>query len=321
MFLCTPRSLPNIISTLLFLPLDLPKKPLGDSLHQYPGSLTSLPSTLGCVPMMGESDPELTFHKPTPTFDRDLEKAGSTDRLSVFREQVGISDVVELGPRASRRPAPNVGIYNRVTTEEHKAKLQYYASALVINACLLTQVVLASALTALGAGSGSHTQITALGAANTVIAAILTFTKGSGLPNRLLQYQCTLRKVREYIEQRERDFAQLDCHLDLDHEMTIIKRMYEQARQNDENNDPGTYHNPTAASTANGPLASKAIMNDSSPTFGPYLHRPAPRVTPKTPSAVVPLASPMNQPKTEDDLPHGDPAQSTGVDRSATDVG
>lgn len=121
---------------------------------------------------MGETDtePQPTYHKPTPTFDRDLEKAGSADRLSVFREQVGISDVIELGPRASRRPAPNIGIYNRVATEEHKAKMQYYMSALVINACLLSQVIFASALTALGAGNGSHTQITALGAANTVIA-------------------------------------------------------------------------------------------------------------------------------------------------------
>ena len=119
---------------------------------------------------MGERDPELTYHKPTPAFDLDLEKAGRTDRLNTFREQVGISDVIELGPRASRRPAPNIGIYNRIATEERKAKIQYYFSALVINACLLSQVIFASALTALGAGKGSHTQITVLGAANTIIA-------------------------------------------------------------------------------------------------------------------------------------------------------
>ncbi|KAF6231469.1 hypothetical protein HO173_010221 [Letharia columbiana] len=264
---------------------------------------------------MGETEPELTYHKPTPTFDRDLEKAGSTDRLSVFREQVGISDVLELSPRASRRPAPNLGIYNRVSTEEHKAKLQYYSSALVINACLLTQVIFASALTALGAGGGSHIQITVLGAANTVIAAILTFTKGSGLPNRLRQYQCTLRKVREYIEQRERDFAQLDCQLDLDHEMKIIKGMYEQARQNDENNDPGTYHNPTAASTANGPLTGKTLVSEPSSILGPDIRQPAPRVA----SAVAPQVPPMNQPKTEEDLTHNEPTPLGGVDRSATD--
>lgn len=271
---------------------------------------------------MGESEPELTYHKPTPTFHRDLEKAGSTDRLNVFREQVGISDVLELSPRASKRPAPNIGIYNRVATEEHKAKLQYYVSALVINACLLSQVVLASALTALGAGNGSHTQITALGAANTVIAAILTFTKRSGLPNRLRQYRCTLRKVREYIEQRERDFAQLDCLLDLDYEINIIKGMYEQARQNDENNDPGTYHNPTAASTANGPLAAdKAIANEPSFIPGPRSNQPASRMLHAVDPAVVSHIAPTNPPKTGDDLPHGEPAQSDGVGNSTTDVG
>ena len=280
----------------------------------------SLPTKFGCVPEMGEVEPELTYHKPTPTFQRDLEKAGSTDRLNVFREQVGISDVIELGPRASKRPAPNIGIYNRVATEERKAKLQYYVSALVINMCLLSQVVLASALTALGAGNGSHTQITALGAANTVVAAILTFTKGSGLPNRLRQYQCTLRKVREYIEQRERDFAQLDCRLDLDHEMKIIKGMYEQARVNDENNDPGTYHNPTAASTANGPLAGKTIADEPSSTLFPELRQPAPRAVLASPRAVAPHISSTNLQKMEDDLRHGDPTQSDGADPSATDV-
>ena len=280
----------------------------------------SLPTNFGCIPEMGETEPDLTYHKPTPTFQRDLEKAGSTDRLNVFREQVGISDVIELGPRVSKRPAPNIGIYNRVATEERKAKLQYYVSALVINLCLLSQVVLASALTALGAGNGSHTQITALGAANTVVAAILTFTKGSGLPNRLRQYQCTLRKVREYIEQRERDFAQLDCQLDLHHEMNIIKEMYEQARVNDENNDPGTYHNPTAASTANGPLASKTITDEPSSTVFPKLHQPASRVAPESAPAVAPHVSPTNLPKTKDDLPPGDSTQSDGVDGSATDV-
>ena len=267
---------------------------------------------------MGETELESTPPKPTLTFDRDLEKAGSTDRLSVFREQVGISDVVELGPRVSRRPAPNIGIYNRVAIEEHKAKLQYYASALVINACLLSQVIFASALTALGAGQGSHTQITALGAANTVIAAILTFTKGSGLPNRLRQYQCTLRKVREYIEQRERDFAQLECRLDIDHEMQVIKGMYEQARQNDEDNDPGTYHNPTAASTANGPLSGKIQGDMTSLVQVPNVHQPA--SAPAT-AAGPPHSLPMNPQRTEEDLDNAGSAPSAGVDRSATDVG
>ncbi|KAK4690153.1 hypothetical protein P7C71_g6569, partial [Lecanoromycetidae sp. Uapishka_2] len=196
----------------------------------------------------------------------DPEKAMNTlgvDRLSRFRELVGIHNVNEVGPHTTSRPARNIGIYNRVTTEERTAKYQYYLTAFLINACLLLQVTFASALTALGAGNGSHTQITALGAANTVIAAILTFTKGQGLPNKLRQYQQTLRKVREYIEQRERDFAQLDCKLDLDHELKIIKELYEEARQNDENNDPSSYHNATTPPKSERPLTAPARQDHS----------------------------------------------------------
>lgn len=165
--------------------------------------------------------------------------------------------MIELGTRATRRPAPNVGIYKRIASEERKAKLEYYACALLINTCLLAQVVFASALTALGAGHGSHTQITVLGAANTIIATVLTFTKGSGLPNSLRQYQQTLRKVREYIEQRERDFAQNDCKLGVDLEIQRIHEMYEEARQIHENNDPSTYDKPAIATGKDKPLATK----------------------------------------------------------------
>ena len=176
----------------------------------------------------------------------DLERFGvTTDRLSIFREQVGITDVLQPDSRASKRKARNIGMYCRIATEEREAKWQYLFSALLINTCLLAQVVFASALTALGAGHGSHTQITILGAANTVIAAVLTFTKGQGLPNRLRQYQCSLRKIREHIEQKEREFAQLDCKLDMDVEIRQIMRLYEEVRQNDENNDPSTYHAST----------------------------------------------------------------------------
>ena len=175
---------------------------------------------------------------------QDLENATTTDRLSSFREQVGITEVLSLAPRPLKRSAPNIGIYRRVVSAEKNARLQYYASACLINSCLLLQIIFAAIITALGAANGSHAAITGVGAANTVIAGLLSFTKGQGLPNRLLQYQNTLRKVREYIEQRERDFAQLGCKWDLDHEIRTIVEMYENARQNDEANDPNAYNNP-----------------------------------------------------------------------------
>ena len=140
---------------------------------------------------------------------QDIEHASTIDRLSVFREEVGIVDVLSLGPKVLKRSAPNIGIYQRVVSAEKNARLQYYASASLINSCLLLQIIFAAIITALGAANGSHAAITGVGAANTVIAGLLSFTKGQGLPNRLLQYQNTLRKVREYIEQRERDLRSL----------------------------------------------------------------------------------------------------------------
>ncbi len=46
-----------------------------------------------------------------------------------------------------------------------------------------------------------------------------------------MQYANGLRKVREYLEERERQFMQPDCPLDVDQETRIILRMYEAVRQ------------------------------------------------------------------------------------------
>ena len=51
--------------------------------------------------------------------DADIKRdAGKVDKLAVFREQVGITDVLELGSRPTKRKRPNIGIYNRVAVEE-----------------------------------------------------------------------------------------------------------------------------------------------------------------------------------------------------------
>ena len=46
-----------------------------------------------------------------------------------------------------------------------------------------------------------------------------------------MQYANGLRKVREYLEERERQFMQPDCPLDVERETRIILRMYEAVRQ------------------------------------------------------------------------------------------
>ncbi|KAL9129939.1 MAG: hypothetical protein Q9217_001741 [Psora testacea] len=184
----------------------------------------------------------MEHQSPLPA-NRDLEHAQNRDRLTIFREEIGITDLLPVGSRSAKRTAKNIGIYRRVVSAENNARIQYYASACLINSCLLLQIIFAAALTSLGAANGSRNAITGIGAANTVIAGLLSFFKGQGLPNKLMQYQNALRKVREYIEQRERDFAQLDCNLDLNDEIRAIVDMYESVRSNDEANDPNAYHN------------------------------------------------------------------------------
>lgn len=174
-----------------------------------------------------------------------LQESRLNIQLNIFREIVGINPPPALRTGNAKRPAQNKGIYRRTCQAESKARLQYYACAATFNTCFLLQIVVAAALTAIGAAKGPHIAVTVLGAVNTIIAGVLTYLKGQGLPNRLRQYQSELRKVREYVEERERDFSRLDCKLDLDHEIAIIWRMYEAVRQNNEDNFPDTYHNFT----------------------------------------------------------------------------
>lgn len=156
--------------------------------------------------------------------------ANPPDKLITFRNIVGIH-ALPPDPGHKRRPAENQGTYKRLVDAEVKARVQYYFSSSVINVCLLAQIVIAAALTALGAANASHTAIMILGSANTVIAGGMTYLKGQGLPDRIMQYANGLRKVREYLEERERQFMRPDCNLDVDQEARIILRMYEAVRQ------------------------------------------------------------------------------------------
>ena len=168
----------------------------------------------------GETLPPQTTTNPQST----------PDKLKTFRNLVGIHSLPP-DPAHPTRPAENQGTYKRLVDAEVKARIQYYFSSSLINTCLLAQIVIAAALTALGAANSSHVAITILGSANTVIAGGMTYLKGQGLPERLMQYANGLRKVREYLEERERQFMRSDCQLDVDQETRIILRMYEAVRQ------------------------------------------------------------------------------------------
>jgi hypothetical protein len=166
------------------------------------------------------------------------------DKLANFRTLTGINSAPSLSTVAIlQRPAPNLGIYARTVRAESQAALLYKVVSTLINSCLGLQIIVATALTALGAASGPHTLVTILGAINTIIAGFLTYLKGSGLPNRLKYYENEWTKVREYIEQREREFGREGCKLDVEREILIVERMYEEVREDVEANTPDSYTN------------------------------------------------------------------------------
>lgn len=58
------------------------------------------------------------------------------------------------------RAAPNLGIYNRVCHREAQAKRGYKFASVMINGCLGVQIIVAAALTAMGAANSSHIGMT-----------------------------------------------------------------------------------------------------------------------------------------------------------------
>jgi len=93
----------------------------------------------------------------------------------------------------------------------------------------------------MGAANSNHVGVTAFGAINTVIAGLLTYLKGSGLPNRLRYYENEWKKIREYIEQKERDFSRPDCVLDVQDVVRQVEAMYEEVRADIQMNTPDSY--------------------------------------------------------------------------------
>ena len=168
----------------------------------------------------------------------------ASNQLAIFRRLAGIDSSIAHRPNRHlrlHRPAPNRGIYQHVVEEESAAKRKYLLFSRLINGCLGLQIVVAAALTALGAGDGPHAVVTVFGAINTVIAGFLTYLKGSGLPNRPKFFQTQWSELREHIEQRERDFGREDCKLNVDDEVKTVEDMYREIRAEIEANTPDGY--------------------------------------------------------------------------------
>lgn len=180
--------------------------------------------------------------------------------LSKFQNLVGIQSARTIVPG---RPAPNPGIYKRTVDQEAKAHSGYVLTTYIVNSFFLLQIIVGAALTALGAAGGPSAAVTILGAVNTIVAGVLTYLKGQGLPARHEQSLHLLRTLREHIEERERELTEPDCTLDVDEVVQSIVQMYKEVRQTAEDNAPGNVLAPKGAIAT---LLKKAEAGNHVPT-------------------------------------------------------
>lgn len=207
------------------------------------------------------------------------------DKLLMFRALTGIDSVPALTQNGHiPRTAPNVGIYTRVVTNEKKAARSFRLFNYLINICLGIQIVVAAALTALGAASGPHSAVTAFGAINTIMAGFLTYLRGSGLPDRLKDLQKKWKHIREHIELRERKFCLVGCDLDVEEEVFIVESMYQRVKSEVERTKR------SGDSTSQQPDDSRNRRS-----LLPTSHEPSGHITSATPAKRSDVLSPRQQ--------------------------
>ncbi|PGH12511.1 hypothetical protein AJ79_04255 [Helicocarpus griseus UAMH5409] len=237
--------MPTVLKRALTIALDNEEKGFPPIISQTPDALGNADLNASRIPMNSNS--------LIPT----------NDKLLIYRALTGIDGVPALTTHGffHRRSAPNLGIYARVLKYERISAFRYRVFSILINTCLSIQIVVAAALTAIGAARGSHKLVTTFGAINTIMAGILTYLKASGLPDKEKRLEHEWRDIREYMEQREREFCLEHCELDVEEEVAAVERMYNEAREKMGTGGSESHHR---GSGENGPKKPTLLSREAS---------------------------------------------------------
>jgi hypothetical protein len=148
------------------------------------------------------------------------------------------------------RAPENGGYYQRAMDEQLTARIGFLLSSACINLIYIVQILTAATITGLASLDHHKTVLTVLGALNTVLAGLMAYLKGQGLPNRLLRSRDQFGKVLEYAEYKERQFSrQVDMPPNLRDSMNPYKEadnvrdLYMAAKKDQQENYPDTYLN------------------------------------------------------------------------------
>lgn len=214
---------------------------------------------------------------PEPTY---LDRQGRTE-LEVFQALVGIHFLANAGApidnkakqlqpasvmsdiflpsRAAAYRHRNRGLYDRCISQDMKMRVMYSFSHYMISFLYLLQILVAATLTGLSSYTNTAgVALTTLGAINTVLAGILAWLNGQGMPVRYRRSRDQYREVVRAIEDAERMFSTIDyvewpagTRPTPVGERDKLFKMYEKARQDQEANYPDTHENADKSEVAN----------------------------------------------------------------------
>lgn len=151
----------------------------------------------------------------------------------------------------------NDGYYKCVIEEQWKAFVGYQISSTLITLVYLLQIFIAATITALAAFNDHRITVTVLGAINTVLAGLVAYFKGMGLPTRLRKSRNQYQHVKEFIDYKERQFLWYtklraknipipDPALEKLNPWTAaeqVRKLYEAAQKDEQANFPDIYAN------------------------------------------------------------------------------
>ncbi|KZL87406.1 c6 transcription protein [Colletotrichum incanum] len=126
--------------------------------------------------------------------------------LLLFRRAIGINTRSEPHDECNLEAgrATALGIYAATIAAHRRFRTLRILVTVLVYTCHATQLVIGAVLTSMGPSAGIHrVGITVLGGVNTVVAGVLTWMKGQGMPDKLRRDETEFRRLQDWIEETE----------------------------------------------------------------------------------------------------------------------
>jgi hypothetical protein len=268
--------------------------------------------------MFGDSEertPLLQDQFPTGPYSTQENEENLSDAYQQFCFLVGNSPADQPSSKSKYKP-PRDTLYHRALSQRKHQSTIYALTRALTNTLLLAQVVLGAALTGLGATDSPGWLITIFGAANTIIAGIVTFLKSRGQPMRARMFRDDLSRVVDEIENSATmwrgisqkvhgyDAIDTDDAVTVRSEVARLTRLYDRAVKTNTMNDPDHYGSGISVDNAQRGLRARTGGQPFQPQVPAMGETPAVGIAAPAPIAVAtgPATDPDESPATHIEL-------------------